>query len=1730
VSNAVRVEWFLDIVDRGGPDKLLRQDRQIRRSLEQTDRQYTKVQRSATSVSARQASASGRVATAVQREGRQAGATGRDYRELSRAQQSTLAIGQRIVQQSGRVSSALDRQGRATERLSLKQRLVGSARGAGGGALAAGAAGGRLLGGVAGLAAAGGLGLGLAAESRNAVTFEQSMANVQARLLATGKDMTRLGDFALELGAKTQFSGKQAADAMDELAAQGFGVDQIFKVLPGTLNLASASGADLASAAMIQTEALHGFGLAAGDANRVADVLAQTSNRSAADIFDMAESIKYIAPVAKASGQSIETMMTAVGLLSNVGIKGSQAGTTLRTALVRLQAPTKPVTEALHDLGLRAHDLYGPRGLKPLPQLLGMIVKGSQGMSKSTRNAALAHIFGREALSGMVALVEGGTGKFRRMETALDHSSGAARRAAKIMRNTVAGAWDNFTGSVETASIKLTRRFMPAVRGALNAAAGGVNKAVGAVPVVAAAVGAGLAGRDADTGTHRIANPLAVADPFGKQKGPAATIEVRNDPSKLQQIGQTVGKVARTIGLAAATAGKQLLDAFKPAQPFFENVLLPLLIGFGKGLLGSVVGAFKILIPIIKVTATVLGFIGTIAKPLKPIFEGIGVVIGFVAAGPVLKLLSGLKYVGVAFKVLAIPLRLVGGLFGLAGRAIAKMPAVLTRVGGLVVKAGNLFGKLPGVIGSFAGKVLGATGRLAISAGKGLARLPAKLAVNAYAGGRMIVDKLGSFGGKLLSLGEKLAGKIVSGIGKLKDKLPGLAGGLLTALLTFGKRIVDGIIDGIKSAPGKIIDAVKSLVPGPLRKVVPGIRAGGRISMDLLKPTLVPGGRYQDGGIVPALVSPGEQIVYGNRAMVVPGTPTAADSVFMGLPVGAGVLTWDGQARMAAGASLDEALATQAPHFREGGMVQRFRPGGTTKKSVGWTRVGATVYDDPPPGAFGSLERGFAELGTATSGGTGTGRGYLAQRWGLPGELPENAPIDIARHGRVVTLLKRDRGYGQGSSRYAIDIWKDSWRKLGIDRSFKGDVLARPHKGKVSGLGSFSYTVPAKVLHPRMVDIMGAYGTPDAFEQGYQFAADRTPGGRLFRGLRGVDSELFTSAISGVRPNTRDLPHRVKVTGTGASIGKKNKAALRGMPRAWRGTSTGVQPAIRTLGSIVMGKFPSLSVSSTTGGKHADGSYHYKGQAIDLVGGNQNNAGSWIGSNLGGYLTEGIHNPTLSVKYGKKVPSSLWGARTWAGHAGHIHMAATALRNGGLVRRYRTGTGWASPGGSGWPQLPRQNHTREPRIPSLVDFVGSADVKAGAEVVERMRKLAGLLEQVHRVTFHRLEGLTKGIRGEIRDLAKGGLTGVERVQVRRLRGVLTLLDAEMGKRIGLGVARAERVLNLVERRKTKLDRQQIKAGIDPTSSVGLGQALAVGEQNQGSLQAQLPQLRRQLERAKRQRQPNVARAVSEQIAGIQDALNQLVVDQAASYRALIVARAQEGVDTAQFGLDQAQGSLAGLDVQQRLNRTADTSGGMVARSQAIQTTLLPALQAQQQAAQQQYDALSAIGDTQGARQAMLAVQQAGNDIASAMADAADLVRQAAEQAAQETVDTATHGTTMADLGLQRLELEQRIAGTYDQGGQQRADYIRTQVVPALQAELTALQDQQRIANEQGDATLARQIGEQIAGKQNDILQATLDATEEIAENTEPRKVGGTIGFAYGSDSLSDAIIGAGNGS
>lgn len=303
--------------------------------------------------------------------------------------------------------------------------------------------------------------------------FESQMSRVKAISGATGEEFEQLKAQAMQLGADTSFSASQAAEGMENLAAAGFTTSEIMNAMPGLLNLAAASGEDLASSSDIAASTLRGFGLAASDAAHVADVLAANANRTNSSVADTGEAMKYIAPLARAAGLSLEETAAAIGIMANAGVNGSQAGTSLRGALSRLSKPTKDMSEAMDELGISFYDSNGK--MKSLTEQVGMLRQATEGMTDEQKNNYLVTLYGQEALSGMLALINEGEGSLGELTNAYKNCDGAAQEAAETMQDNLSGALEQLSGSAETLGLAFYNSVADNLKNAANTATESIN-------------------------------------------------------------------------------------------------------------------------------------------------------------------------------------------------------------------------------------------------------------------------------------------------------------------------------------------------------------------------------------------------------------------------------------------------------------------------------------------------------------------------------------------------------------------------------------------------------------------------------------------------------------------------------------------------------------------------------------------------------------------------------------------------------------------------------------------------------------------------------------------------------------------------------------------------------------------------------------------------------------------------------------------------------------------------------------------------------------------------------------------------------------------------------------------------------------------------------------------------------------------------------------------------------
>lgn len=301
-----------------------------------------------------------------------------------------------------------------------------------------------------------------AAALKTTADFDVGMSEVKAISGATGTEFKQLETKAIQMGAKTKYSATEAASAFKYMAMAGWDTNDMLSGISGVMNLAAASGEDLATTSDIVTDALTAFGLSAKDSSHFADILAQASSRSNTNVGLMGETFKYVAPVAGALGYSAEDCAVAIGLMANSGIKASQAGTALRSLFTRLAKPTDTVAAAMEKYNITLTDANG--NMKPLSTLMSEMRDRFSGLSEAQKANLAATLAGQEGMSGLLAIVNSSDDDFKNLTDSINNADGASERVAKTMQDNLKGSFTIFKSTVESAAISIGKKLTPEVR------------------------------------------------------------------------------------------------------------------------------------------------------------------------------------------------------------------------------------------------------------------------------------------------------------------------------------------------------------------------------------------------------------------------------------------------------------------------------------------------------------------------------------------------------------------------------------------------------------------------------------------------------------------------------------------------------------------------------------------------------------------------------------------------------------------------------------------------------------------------------------------------------------------------------------------------------------------------------------------------------------------------------------------------------------------------------------------------------------------------------------------------------------------------------------------------------------------------------------------------------------------------------------------------------------------
>lgn len=305
-----------------------------------------------------------------------------------------------------------------------------------------------------------------AAAVKASSSLEKGLSKVKAISGATSSDMVLLKDKAIEMGAKTKFSASEAADAFTYMAMAGWKTKDMMDGIDGIMNLSAADGLDLATTSDIVTDAITAFGLSAKDSTHFADVLATASSNANTNVSMLGESFKYVAPVAGSLGYSVEDTATALGLMANSGIKASQAGTSLRAALTRMIKPTDEAEAIMERYHLTIKNSDGT--MKSLGDVMDILRSNMGGLSEAEQSQAASALFGQEAMSGMLAIINASEGDYNKLTGAINNADGTAKNMADTMQDNLNGQLTILKSNIESLAISIGDMIVPYIKKAVD--------------------------------------------------------------------------------------------------------------------------------------------------------------------------------------------------------------------------------------------------------------------------------------------------------------------------------------------------------------------------------------------------------------------------------------------------------------------------------------------------------------------------------------------------------------------------------------------------------------------------------------------------------------------------------------------------------------------------------------------------------------------------------------------------------------------------------------------------------------------------------------------------------------------------------------------------------------------------------------------------------------------------------------------------------------------------------------------------------------------------------------------------------------------------------------------------------------------------------------------------------------------------------------------------------------
>nr|DAM26799.1 MAG TPA: minor tail protein [Caudoviricetes sp.] len=683
------------------------------------------------------------------------------------------------------------------------------------------------------------VGVGTAAVA-TAAKFESAMSEVAAISGASGKDLEALTEKAKQMGATTKFSASESAAALKYMAMAGWDTKAMLDGIDGVMQLAAASGEDLAQTSDIVTDAMTAFGMSADQANRFADVLAQTANRSNTSVALMGETFKYVAPVAGALGYSIEDTSVAIGLMANSGIKASIAGTSLKNLLTNLAKPTKQVAGYMDALGISLTDSSGE--MKPLSQLLVELRESFSGLTKAQKAEYAAGIAGKEGMSGLLAIVTASQSDFDKLTEAINNSNGAAKDVANVMLDNLGGQLTILKSTLEGIAIAFGDILLPTIKNVVSGLQSFLNwvtnltdgqkQLVVTIAAIVAAIGPVLliVGK-LITSVVQIAKVVTSVVGVIAKIGPAVAGVVKAVVSALGPVGMII-----TIIGAVIAALVELYNKNEAFRNFVNNVWAQIKEVIS-GVVNAVVNFFTVTIP---------GAIDAVVSWFQSLVDS---VVNFFTVSIPNAINAGLTWIqnfasSVAnFFTVTIPNAIsaliqwfvqlperigyaIGYAIGTVARWVADMASKVAEVGPKVIDAVvNFFKSLPGKIWNFLVKAIAKVGQW-------VAQTKAKAVTIRDQVIETVVNFFKSLPGKIWNFLVEAIAKVGQWVAQTKAKAQTVGSQVINTVVNFFKQLPGKIWTALSSALGKVknwgssvINWAKTAIPKIVGKIVDGFKS-----------------------------------------------------------------------------------------------------------------------------------------------------------------------------------------------------------------------------------------------------------------------------------------------------------------------------------------------------------------------------------------------------------------------------------------------------------------------------------------------------------------------------------------------------------------------------------------------------------------------------------------------------------------------------------------------------------------------------------------------------------------------------------------------------------------------------------------------------------------------------------------------------------------------------------------